>query len=77
MKREVCPHLKLLGFLKPLSGFPDGVFQEETVREVSGDAGRLLSSRAESLYGVWRSVVGSETQNDALQATNLGHNNSL
>lgn len=57
----MCPHLKLLGFLEPLSGFSDGVFQEKTVGEVSGDARCLLSSSTKSLYGVWRSVVGSKT----------------
>lgn len=57
----MCPDLKLFRFLKPLSGFSDGVFQEKTVWEVSGDARGLLSSSTKGLYGVWRSVVGRET----------------
>lgn len=53
--RQQCPNLKLLGFVQPLSGLSDGVFQQQAVWEVRGDARCLLSNSSESLYGVWRS----------------------
>lgn len=62
----MCPHLELLSFLKPLTSFSDGVFQEETVREVSGDAGCFFSSSTKGFYGVWGSVVSSKNTNDVL-----------
>lgn len=59
-------NLKLFCLLKPLSGFSDSVFQEETVWEVGRDDRCLLSSSIKGLDGVRWSVLGREA-NDARQ----------